>query len=310
MSARSYSVIGTGALGGFYGARLAHGGNDLRFLLNSDFDHVRRHGLKVESPDGDFSIADPQAYASAAELPSSDVVMVALKTTRNYLLDELLPAATGRAATVLMMQNGLGIEADAARIVPGRTIIGGLAFLCSNKIGPGHIRHLDYGNVRLSEYRADGQAAGTTERMKEIAADFRNAGIGVSLEEDLNIARWKKLVWNIPYNGLCVARNCTTDVLMGTPATRALCEEIMNEVLAIAAAYGHHIERDFVETMLTYTDAMARYKPSMKLDHERGLPLELDAIYARPLAAARDAEVASPRIEELYAQLLELDPAA
>ena len=115
MTARSYSIIGTGALGGFYGARLAHGGSDVRFLLNSDFDHVCRHGLRVESPDGDFSIADPQAYASAAELPPSDVVVVALKTTRNYLLDELLPAATARTATVLMRQNGLGIEADAAR---------------------------------------------------------------------------------------------------------------------------------------------------------------------------------------------------
>lgn len=309
MSDRSYSIIGAGALGGYYGARLLHAGRAVRFLLHSDFEHVGRHGLRVESPAGDFSIAHPEIYASAHDLPPSDVVLVGLKTTQNTLLEELLPAAAGEHATVLMMQNGLGIEADAAAIVPGRTVLGGLAFLCSNKIGPGHIRHLDYGNIRLGEYRADGSPAGATDTMTTVAGDFRAAGIGVELEEDLNVARWKKLVWNIPYNGLCVTHDCTTDVLMGNRETRALCEAVMHEVVAIAAACGHGIERRFVEKMLTTTDAMARYKPSMKLDYERGQPLEIEAIYARPLRAAREAQVSCPRIEELYEALRAIDPA-
>jgi 2-dehydropantoate 2-reductase len=309
MTKRSYNIIGTGALGGYYGARLFHGGCDVRFLLHSDYDHVRQHGLKIDSPEGDFSIHAPQIYASAEDLPPSDVVIVALKTTQNALLETLLPAAAAENACVLMMQNGLGIEAEAARVVPGRTILGGLAFLCSNKMGPGHIRHVDYGNIRLGQYRADGRAAGVTETMSGIARDFRDGGIGVELEDDLNVARWKKLVWNVPYNGLCVVHGCTTDVLMGNPDTRRLVEVIMREVIAIAGAHGHHIDDGFVATMLTHTEKMARYKPSMKLDHERAQPLELEAIYARPLNAAREVGIVCPRIEKLYEELLSMDPA-
>lgn len=304
----SYSIIGTGALGGYYGARLHAAGCDVRFLLHSDYDHVRRNGLTVESIHGDYSIEKPQIYARADELPPSDVVLVALKTTQNTLLDTLLPAATAREATVLMMQNGLGIESDAARIVPGHTILGGLAFLCSNKVGPGHIRHLDYGNIRVGEYRADGRPSGVTATMTRVADDFRAAGIGVDLEDDLNVARWKKLVWNVPYNGLCVARNCTTDVIMNDPTSRRLCSDIMFEVLAIARAHGHQIDDEFVANMLRTTDKMARYKPSMQLDFERKQPLELDAIYVRPLRAARERNVAVPNITALYEQLVALNP--
>ncbi|MDG2308681.1 MAG: putative 2-dehydropantoate 2-reductase [Candidatus Binatia bacterium] len=309
MAGQSYSIIGTGALGGYYGARLAHAGRTVRFLVNRDYEHVRRHGLRVDSIHGDFSLAEPEVYALPEGMPASDVVVVGLKTTRNSLLPTLLPPATSRDALVLSMQNGLGIEADVAKAVPGRTIIGGLAFLCSNKVGAGHVKHLDYGDVRLAEYRADGQPAGITPAVRAVAEDFRAAGVGVALEADLDTARWKKLVWNVPYNGLCVVRNVTTDVVMADPKTRERVEHIMLEVLAIAAARGHPIPTDFVRTMLDFTAKMAPYDPSMKLDYEGGRPLEIEALYARPLRAARDAGVSCPLTLELYEQLLQLDPA-
>ncbi len=309
MGSRSYNVIGAGALGGYYGACLAHAGHQVRFLLRSDYDHVRRHGFRVESPRGDLSIAEPTVYAHARDLPASDVVLVGLKTTSNHLLGELLPAATSPEGVVLMMQNGLDVERDAERVVPGATLLGGLAFLCSNKVGPGHVRHLDYGAVRLAEYRADGRPAGVTSAMEAVAADFSAAGVRVDLEDDLAIARWKKLIWNVPYNGLCVVRNCTTDVLMADAGTRALCEEIMNEVCAIAAARGCPIPPAFVRRMLDDTVAMASYKPSMKIDFDCGRPMEIEALYARPIAAARAAGVACPRIEALPAELVACDPA-
>lgn len=306
---RSYAIVGTGALGGYYGAKLHHAGLDVRFLLHSDFEHVRAHGLRVEAKEGDLSIATPQAYGSVRDLPPADVTAVCLKTTQNHLLGELLPPLVQGDGVVLMMQNGLGIEAAAARAVPGRTILGGLAFLCSNKLGPGHIHHLDYGDVRLGQFAADGTAAGVTPILQAVADDFARAGINVACEDDLVLARWKKLVWNVPYNGLCVLHECTTDVLMRDPVLRARCEAIMWEVVAAAAACGRTIGPAFVDIMLTATDAMASYKPSMKLDHERGQPLEIEAIYGAPLRAARAAGVACPLIEELYAALQRLEHA-
>jgi 2-dehydropantoate 2-reductase len=308
MAARSYAIIGTGALGGYYGARLHHSGADVHFLLHSDYEQVRTHGLTVISKDGDFSIAHPRIYATARALPGCDVAAVCLKTTQNGLLPHLLPPAVKSAGVVLMMQNGLGIEADAAAVLPRHTILGGLAFLCSNKVGPGEIHHLDYGAVRVGEHRADGRPAGITAAMLAIAADFKRAGIATVLEDDLVLARWKKLVWNVPYNGMCVVEGCTTDMLMADPKMRARCEAIMREVLAIAAAQGRQIHPSFVEAMLADTAKMAPYKPSMLLDHERGQPLELDAIYRRPLAAAEAAGIACPEIRALYARLLEMDP--
>ena len=305
--ARSYTILGTGALGGYYGARLHHAGLDVGFLLHSDFEHVRRHGLRVESPHGDFWIPQPRAYARAADLPRADVAVVSLKTTQNDVLADLLPPAVSADGVVLMMQNGLDIETQAAAILPGHTVLGGLAFLCSNKVGPGHVRHLDYGAVRLGEHTLDGSSAGVTAAMQAIASDFERAGIHVYLEKDLRTARWKKLVWNVPYNGLCVVHGCTTDVLMQDPVMRARCEAIMREVLGAAAACGRPIDESFASAMLRDTDEMAAYAPSMLLDHRRGRPLEIEAIYGAMLRAARAAGASCPLIEELYAALLERD---
>ena len=307
MVRRSYAIIGTGALGGYYGARLHHAGHDVHFLLHNDYEHVRSHGLTVTSKYGDFSIAAPRIYASARELPRCDVAAVCLKTTQNHLLGELLPPAVGPGGVVLMMQNGLEIEADAAAVLPRHTIVGGLAFLCSNKIGPGRIEHLDYGAVRLGEHARDGRAAGITPSITMVADDWKAAGIPAVLEDDLVLARWKKLVWNIPYNGLCVIEGCPTDVVMAHSKMRARCEAIMREVLAIATGCGRIIAPEFVGQMLRDTDAMTPYKPSMLLDYERGQALEIDAIYRRPLRAAERAGVDCPEIRALYARLVEMD---
>jgi 2-dehydropantoate 2-reductase len=303
MAGRIYTVLGTGALGGYYGARLHHGGLRVRFLLHSDFEYVRAHGLRVESPEGDFSIEEPEIYAAPGDLPPSDVVLVCLKSTGNTQLPELIPPAVGKSGVVVVMQNGLGIEEEIAGFLPGHRIFGGLSFLCSNKIGPGHIRHSDYGQVRFGEYLPGDAGAGISELMRGMGADFERAGIPVVLEKNLATARWKKLVWNIPYNGLCALRDCGTDTLMKDPQDRALLAELMQEVRAVAAGAGTEIPASFQQKMLDDTKAMGAYLPSMLLDRRGGRPLELDAIYDAPLAVARQLKVACPRIEELHSAL-------
>src|SRR5277367_6166412 len=231
---RSYAIIGTGALGGFYGARLQHAGCELHFLLHSDYEHVRQHGLICESKDGDFTLPNVNAYRDVRDMPKCDVVCVCLKTTQNHLLPELLPPIVKEHGVVLVMQNGLGIEAQIAEIVGAEPVMGGLCFLCSNKVGPGHIHHLDYGHVGFGEFAT----RGISERMRAIAGDFNRAGIRVDLNENLSVVRWQKLVWNIPYNGLSVVLDATTDELMSHPHTRQLVEQIMREIVANAAACG------------------------------------------------------------------------
>ena len=304
---RRYAILGTGALGGFYGARLSHAGADVHFLLHSDFEHVRRHGLVIDSKDGDFVLPEVQAYSDVHEMPRCDVAVVALKATQNHLLPSLLPPVLADGGVVLLMQNGLGGEEEAAKAAPGHAVLGGLCFLCSNKVGPGHIRHLDYGNVRLAEHAADSGPAGVSDRTRGIAQDFTSAGIQVDIEEDLVLARWQKLVWNVPMSGLSVVLETDTQALMADPHTRALAEDIMHEVVAGARACGRHVHDSFVKKMIDMTLAMAPYRASMKVDFDEGKPMEVEAIYGNPLRAARSAGAAMPLVETLYRQLKFLD---
>jgi 2-dehydropantoate 2-reductase len=306
---RSYAILGTGALGGFYGARLCRAGADVHFLLHSDFEHVRQHGLVIDSKDGDFVLPRVQAYKDVRDMPRCDVAVVALKATQNHLLPALLPPVLADGGTILLMQNGLGGEEEAARAAPGHAVLAGLCFLCSNKVAPGHIRHLDYGTVRFAEYAADSAPAGIGDRTRGIAQDFANAGIQVDTKEDLVLARWQKLVWNVPMSGLSVVLDAHTQALMTDPYTRALAEDIMHEVVAGARACGRHIHDNFVQKMIDMTVAMPPYRASMKIDFDDGKPMEVEAIYGNPLRVARAAGAPMPLVETLYRQLKFLDDA-
>ncbi|ALF53855.1 2-dehydropantoate 2-reductase [Nostoc piscinale CENA21] len=307
MGDRKYAIIGTGALGGFYGAKLQHAGLDVHFLLKSDYEQVRQHGLIIESKDGDFTLPQVNAYNDADKMPQCDVVIVALKTIQNYLLPQLLPPVIKNNGVVLVLQNGLDIELEIAQIVSNVNIIGGLCFLCSNKVGQGHIRHLDYGHISLGEYSHNYEAEGITNRMQQIANDFQNAGIAIELTEDLLLARWQKLVWNIPYNGLSVVLNARTDELMANSYTRQLVEQLMDEVAAGAKSTGRIIADSFIQKMLDYTVKMKPYRTSMKIDYDEQRPLEVEAIIGNSLRKAQAAGVFLPQINCLYNQLKFLD---
>lgn len=307
MSERTYAILGTGALGGFYGARLQKAGLEVHFLLKSDYPEVSQNGLVVESKDGDFTLAKVHAYSDVEKMPKCDVVVVALKTTQNHLLPQLLPPVIKENGVVLVLQNGLGVEEEVAQIVSGVSVIGGLCFLCSNKVGPGHIRHLDYGHITLGEYDSNYHPTGTTDKMRQIAEDFNSANIPMELVEDLLLGRWKKLVWNIPYNGLSVILNATTDELMADIYTRQLVEQLMYEVADGAKSTGRIIPDSFIQTMLDYTVKMKPYRTSMKIDYDERRSLEVEAIFGNPLRKAQAAGVNLPQISCVYQQLKFLD---
>ena len=303
MAHLKYGIIGTGALGGYYGACLQRSGAEVHFLLNNDFEHVRDRGLEVKSIRGDFQLPQVNAYHQAADMPPCDVVLICLKTTQNRLLPQLLPPLAPDAV-VLTLQNGLNVEPLLAELVGGRaTVAGGTANICSNKIGPGQIRHSDYGQIHLAPYSSVGSAGAIPEQLQEIAANFQTAGIETALSDNLLEVRWRKLVWNIPFNGLSVIIDAKTDAMMADPQTASLLEQLMQEVVAAAAAFDVAIPQDFVQLMLDNTAVMTPYLTSMKLDFDQRRPLEVEAIYGNPIRAAQQQGVAMPKTEVLYHQL-------
>lgn len=302
---RTYTVVGAGAVGLLYGIRLAAAGHPVRWVVRSGAERIREHGLRLRSVDGDVSLppAGLEVHVDPAAAPTSDVVIVALKTTANGGLAELVGPAVAPGATVAMFQNGLGVEERLRRAVPhAGPVVGAMCFVCAQRGAPGEVDHIDYGAVTL------GSASSRREAVDALADDLGGAGVPVTAVADLASARWRKLVWNIPFNGLSVVRDATTDILLSAPATRRLVSDVMDEVIAGANAAGHAVDPSFRDEMLATTDAMAVYAPSMKLDHEAGRPLEIEAIYDVPIAVARAAGAPMRRVEELRDQLRSVDP--
>ena len=303
----SFAILGTGALGGLYGALLARDGQDVHFLVRSDYEQVRSTGLKIESPIADFEIP-VQAHASVDSMPQVDVAIVAWKTTANSYLKTALAKILKPEGAVLVLQNGLNVEADSAAVVGAENVLGGCCFLCSNKVGPGHIHHLDYGAIVFGEY-AESRAGKVTPRMERLTEVFRSAEIDMTPSENLALVRWKKLVWNIPFNGMSVVLGASTDKIIKNPATRKLAEDLMWDVVHSAKACGTEINSSHVEKMLDATAKMVPYDSSMFLDYKAKRPIEVESIFGNPLRAALAVDFRPAKIEMLYHQLCYLDQA-
>ncbi|MDR1726632.1 MAG: putative 2-dehydropantoate 2-reductase [Acidobacteriota bacterium] len=299
-----YGVVGTGALGGYYGGRLAQAGREVHFLLRSDYGFVRENGLRVDSVKGGFHLPAVNAYATVREMPRCDVVLVCIKTTGNAALPGLLRPLLHPGAVVLLLQNGLGVEEDLAAALPGVAVAGGLAFVCAQKKGPGHIAHLDYGDLDIGVPGATGADGGAASGvLGQVAEDLRAAGVPAKLAPDLAFARWRKLVWNVPFNGLTVVMGATTDRLVAHEATRELVRDVMLEVVGGANAVGVPLKESLAQKMIDNTLQMTPYAPSMKLDCDHRRPMEIEYIYDRPVAAAAHAGFDMPRTAMLARQL-------
>ena len=306
MTKKVFAVIGTGAIGGYYGARLHQSGEDVHFLFNSDFTHVRNHGLTVDSHYGDFSIPPSflQAYSSSEAMPKADVILVAIKTTSNPLLSSLIAPIVKPNTLIVLLQNGIGAEQELSEQLNLPFVGGGLCFICSNKIGPGHIDHIDYGRLTLGVYGAEGQPL-----LEQVAQDFRNAGVDVDVESSIVDARWKKLLWNVPFNGLSAVLSADTKQIMRCPELITLAKEIMQEVQAAAKALGTDLPTPLIDTMLSNTAAMKPYHTSMLLDLKNQRALELKYMYKNVLDLASSHDIDMPKTTTLYQQLCFIDPA-
>ena len=294
----SFAVIGTGAIGGFYGARLAKAGADVHFLLHRDYDFVVRNGLQVDSCDGSFHLCQPHVYRDVADMPPCDVVLVCLKSVNNHLLPALLPHVVHEHSLVVLIQNGIGLEEDLQKQFPGLFLAAGLAFICSSKTEPGRISHQCYGSINFGNFSC------TDQRLFQRTVEtFQQAGI-TAHEVEYHEARWKKAVWNMPFNGMTVALNTQTDKLLAHPATLQLIYEQMMEVVAAAKCLGvNGVDEAFVHQMIETTKVMTPYSPSMKLDYDFHRPMEIDYLYTRPISIAEKAGCPMPKLAMLEAEL-------
>jgi len=302
-------IIGTGAIGGFYGLMLAKAGHDVHFLLRSEYQAVVANGLRLNSAVyGQLHLQPVQAWGDPAEMPPCDWLLVGAKTTSNAQLAPVLTRLSRPGARVVLLQNGLAVEEQLRPLLPDNLhLLGGLCFICTHRAAPGVIEHQALGAVNLGYHSGPARAGESLAIVEEGAELFRSAGLESVAMADLQQARWQKLVWNVPYNGLSVLLGAGTTRLMANADSRALILELMREVVQGAAACGQVLPEGYPEKLLATTERMPDYLPSMYHDFQHKRPLELQAIYAAPLAAAAAAGCELPKMRMLHQTLRFLD---
>ena len=278
------AIIGTGGIGGYYGARLAHGGHDVHFLLNTEYEYVRDNGLIVDSYLGNFSLENPLVYNDINDMPKCDMICICVKATKNAEIFPMIAPIIKADSNIILLQNGIGYEEELLRLYPDTHIFGGMCFISSFREGQGYIKHTAYGKITIASLNEE-----DTERLEEVKNLFEIVGIEVETTTDLALGRWKKLVWNMPYNGLTVIADCSTDKLAASKPMRKLAKAIMEEVMGAAEACGVEITPSFIEAMIESTDNIGAYNPSMRLDFLAKRPMEIDTIYGNPIKLAESS---------------------
>jgi 2-dehydropantoate 2-reductase len=317
------AIVGCGALGSYYGARLLQQGADVHFLLRSDYDAVRQHGVRVQSFLGDFT-AHPRCARSPEEIGVCDWVLIGLKTTANPEFQALLPPLVGPGTAICTLQNGLGNEDQLASLFPPAQIWGGLCYVCINRIGAGVIVHLAHGRIILGEYHRP-----ASPRTHEFARRLSSSGVPCTVTDTLEQSHWEKLIWNIPFNGLGVAGaagyeavcqglwqpgqplgEClSTASLLADPRWESLVRELMHEVITAANAVGFPVDISLAEANISLTRKTSAYLASTLVDFTRHQPLELDSLFLEPLRQAQNAGIATPRLARLCSILEAMDAA-
>lgn len=291
-------VIGTGAIGSFYGSLLAKAGAEVSVLARSDLEHVKAHGidLRSETSLGQWHFTPSKVVASAADLAETpDFVLLCIKLVEGADRIALLRDTLGPKTAIVLVSNGVEIEDEIAAAFPDHELISGLAFICVTRTSPGQIWHQAYGRLALGNY-----PNGLSEKTRALAASFERAGIGCNITENIVTARWQKCLWNAAFSPLSVlSGGLSTSDILSTQET--LIRAIMAEVSAIASALGHTQPDGIIDQQIDGTHNMPPYKTSMLLDFEAGRPMETEAILGNTVRAGHRAGVAIPHLDTLYA---------
>ncbi len=300
------AVVGAGALGGYVGARLAHTGQEVHFLVRSDYDAVLKNGWKIESAGEEpFTVRTEQVYRNSTAIGAVDVVVVALKTTNNSVLPELINPLLHEDTLLFSLQNGMGVTDSLEAQFPGQPVAAGLCYIAANRLGPGHIVNQAPRGGRM---RIAPAAPENLPRTASLGKMIEESGIDCEVLEDLEEAIWRKLMWNVPFNGLPVAMGgCSSETIVGDEAFLEVARNLMEELRAAANARGGAIEQEFTEELIDYPLHLGPYQASTVVDFLAGRSLEVESIWEVPLRRGREAGVPMPHLATLHAVLKGID---
>ena len=296
-------IIGTGAVGSVYGAKLSQAGAKVSVLCRSDYETVNKNGIQVQSILGDHYFRPEHTLKAGQTYPQkADLVLVTTKVLPEINIPHLIAPYIHPQTTILLLQNGIFIEPPIQAAFPNNEILSGLSFICATRTAYGQVQHIDYGRLAIGKYPNGSSTIATA-----LAELFDAVQIPTKRSDTIQKERWKKLVWNAPFNPLSViSGGMDTQSLLKEPQYRKQIHTIMTEVCACAAADNHPLHESIIEKNIQDTEKMTPYKTSMLIDFESGRPLETEAIIGNVVRFAESQNVQVPEIKAMYKKLLTL----
>ena len=299
-------LVGAGAVGGYYGLMLKKGGEDIHFHIRSNFEKVREDGfcLVHHLPERKKeTIQNVPVYRDSTSIGICNWIIIATKATANEQVMQLIRPMVDENTSFLTLQNGMGnVEIIAESYGENRVIIGGLCFTCINRTEQNRIESILPGYVQFGQH---GELL--SEKGKSIVNAFERSGIRVRYADSLEEALWRKLCWNIPFNGLSiVGGGITTDLILANQVLRDRARQLMIEIQSAAIVHGVTIEDTFLEKQFELTEGMGPYRPSSLIDFVEGKPVEVEAIFGEALRTGQSKGVGMVALNKLYTELLSI----
>lgn len=302
------AIFGTGGVGGYFGGRLAHGGEDVTFIARGD--HLRAiqtSGLRVDSLNGDFVVNPAKATDDVSEIGPVDLVIVGVKAWQVPDAALAMRPLVGRNTTVLPLQNGVDAFRQLTAELGSDVVIGGLCKIVSFVVAPGHIRHAGFApSIVIGEL--DNQR---TDRIVEIEKIFNHAGVETTIAADIQVALWMKFLFIASFSGVGAIANAPAGILRSDPELRAQMLQAMKEIYELAYARNIKLPPNSIETVMTGVNALPEdATSSMQRDIAAGKPSELESQNGAVVRMARESGVDVPTHDFIYAKLKPLEQKA
>lgn len=294
-------VMAAGAVGGYFGGRLAAAGHDVTFFARgANLAALRSRGLKVESVKGDLQLAKVNATDDPATVAPVDIVLFAVKLWDTEKAGALIRPIVTAGTRVITLQNGVDSVETLQPLLAADTVVGGSAYIATVIASPGVIAHTsDFAQMRCG--RIDGKP---DAKLSAFADAAKAAGVDISLTDTIDVDRWKKFVFLVGLSSMTGATREPLGKILADPDTKAMFYAVMQEVVAVGRAKGVALPADFADDRLTYAATTPPgFKASLLHDLERGNRLELDWLAGRVVALGRELGVPTPMNFAAYSAL-------
>jgi 2-dehydropantoate 2-reductase len=295
------AVMAAGAVGGYFGARLAAAGHDVAFIARgAHLEAIRQHGLKVESQLGNLHLKSVQATSDPAEVGPVDIVLFAVKLWDSETAAALARPLVGPNTRVITLQNGVDSVERLAPILGADQAVVGSAYIATVISAPGVVTHTSP-FARMAFGRVDGKPDAA---LKAFADAAQAAKIDISLTETMNRERWQKFVFLVGLSGATASTRKPLGPILKDPDTRAFFHNLMREVVAVGRAKGVPLPPDYADDRMKFAEASpASFKASLLHDLERGNRLEVDWLAGKVVELGRALGVPTPANDAAYAVL-------